>query len=132
MPIDLINGTPLFHHETGSGEPLVLVHGAWSDHTSCYAVVPGLAETFRVITYDLRGHGKSALEPPDAGTVHDDIDDLVALVAHLSIGPANVAGTSSGASIARRVVVPEAGHVPHMTHPDAYVGMVTEFVRSTP
>jgi pimeloyl-ACP methyl ester carboxylesterase len=32
---------------------------------------------------------------------------------------------------AHRFVLPDAGHVPHMTHPDDYVDMVVEFVRTT-
>lgn len=91
--------------ETGHGKPLVLVHGAWIDHSSWDAVVPGLAESFRVVTYDLRGHGASALDPPDAGTVHDDVADLVALIEHLDLGAVNVAGVSSGACIALRLAI---------------------------
>jgi pimeloyl-ACP methyl ester carboxylesterase len=79
------------------------MHGAWIDHTSWDAVLPGLADQFRVITYDLRGHGQSRLDPPDAGTVHDDIADVVALIEHLHLGPVNVAGFSSGACIALRL-----------------------------
>jgi pimeloyl-ACP methyl ester carboxylesterase len=54
-----------------------------------------------VITYDLRGHGASTLPEPTAGTVHDDIADLVALLNWLGLGP--VAGNSSGACIAMRL-----------------------------
>jgi pimeloyl-ACP methyl ester carboxylesterase len=102
MPIEEINGTTIFHETSGHGEPLVLVHGAWSDHTTWDAVVPALAETFLVVAYDLRGHGRSQLEPPDAGTVHDDIADLAALIEHLELDPVNIAGISSGACIALR------------------------------
>jgi pimeloyl-ACP methyl ester carboxylesterase len=102
MSVECINGTALFHEATGSGEPLVLVHGAWVDHTTWDRVVPLLAESLHVVTYDLRGHGGSRLEPPDAGTVHDDVADLAALVEHLDIGAATLAGISSGACIALR------------------------------
>jgi pimeloyl-ACP methyl ester carboxylesterase len=102
MPIAQLNGTTLCYEETGRGEPLVLVHGAWVDHTNWELVVPRLSTSFRVVTYDLRGHGESKLDPPEAGTVHDDIADLVALIEHLDLGPVNVAGISSGACIALR------------------------------
>jgi pimeloyl-ACP methyl ester carboxylesterase len=102
VTVEQINRTTLCYEETGSGEPLVLVHGAWVDHTTWDAVVPRLGESFRVVAYDLRGHGASTLDPPDAGTVHDDVADLVALVERLDLGPVNVAGISSGACIALR------------------------------
>ena len=105
MPIEQLNGTTLCYEETGHGEPLVLVHGAWVDHSTWELVVPGLSESFRVVTYDLRGHGRSKLDPPEAGTVHDDIADLVALIEHLDLGAVNVAGISSGACIALRFAI---------------------------
>ena len=57
MPVEKINGTPISYETAGAGEPLVLVHGAWVDQHSWDPVVPGLAESFFVVTYDLRGHG---------------------------------------------------------------------------
>lgn len=105
MPATSLNETTIFYDEAGQGEPLVLVHGAWVDHTSWDAVVPRLAGSFRVVAYDLRGHGQSTLDPPDAGTVHDDIADLVALIDHLDLGAVNVAGISSGAAIALRLSI---------------------------
>ena len=111
MPIAQLNGTTLCSEETGHGEALVLVHGAWVDHTTWEQVVPRLSSSFRVVTYDLRGHGRSKLDPPEAGTVHDDIADLVALIEHLDLGPVNVAGISSGACIALPVAVSSAAKV---------------------
>lgn len=108
--LDEINETVICHDEQGIGEPLVLVHGAWRDHTTWELVVPRLAEHLRVVAYDLRGHGRSTIDPPDAGTVHDDIADLVALIEHLGVAPVNVAGFSSGACIALRL----AAEHPHL------------------
>ncbi|HUF83275.1 MAG TPA: alpha/beta hydrolase [Acidimicrobiia bacterium] len=99
MPVEEINGTPLSYEETGEGEPLVLVHGSWGEGDTWGFVVPGLAESFRVVAYDRRGHGRSS-GPPDEGTVHDDVADLAALIEKLGIAPASLAANSYGACIA--------------------------------
>ena len=111
MPTAPINGTTIFYEDTGTGAPLVLVHGSWVDHTSWDAVAPALSETFRVVNVDLRGHGKSLLDPADAGTVHDDVADLAALIDHLGIAPVYVAGISSGACITLRLASEHASLV---------------------
>lgn len=97
MPIEKVNGVDLFYESDGAGYPLVLVHGSWSDHFSWMSVVPGLAQSFRVISYDRRGHGAS--DKPGDGTRRDDEDDLAALIEALDIAPAHVAGNSFGAAI---------------------------------
>jgi hypothetical protein len=52
-----VNGVRLFYEVSGHGEvPLVLVHGSWGSHHNWDLVVPELAESFRVLTYDRRGH----------------------------------------------------------------------------
>ena len=66
-------------------------------------VVPRLAESFRVLTYDRRGHSESE-RLPEQGSVREDVADLAALIGHLGLGPAWVAGNSFGASIALRLV----------------------------
>ena len=105
MPVEEINGTPISYETVGEGEPLVLVHGAWVDLHAWDLVAPAFADSFFVVTYDLRGHGRSTIDPPDAGDVHDDVADLAALIERLEIGPTNVAGNSSGACIALRLTV---------------------------
>lgn len=97
MPYVRVNDLRLFYEEAGAGDPLVLVHGGWSDHDNWHAVIPGLAETFRVVAYDRRGH---SLSERRAGSRRDQEDDLAALIEALDCAPAHVAGTSFGASIA--------------------------------
>ena len=97
MPTIEVNGTELFYQVEGKGEPLVLVHGSWGDHFNWQAVAPELARSFRVLTYDRRGHSQS--QRPAEGTRRDDEDDLGALLESLAFAPAHVAGNSFGASI---------------------------------
>jgi pimeloyl-ACP methyl ester carboxylesterase len=99
MPIDKINGVKIFWESTGSkGEPLVLVHGSWGDHHNWDKVAGELAKTFRVFTYDRRGHSQSE-RPSGQGRVEEDIDDLIELINHLNLSPAHIVGNSFGAGI---------------------------------
>src|SRR3954469_20459949 len=73
--------------------------------------VPALAERYRVVTYDTRGHGES---PAPAGpyTLDDLVDDLVALLDEVAPERAHVAGLSLGGMIGMRLAVrnPERVH----------------------
>ena len=99
MPIAEVNGTSLLYDFQGAGPPLVLVHGAFSEGASWQPVVPGLAETFKVVTYDRRGHGQSG-PPSRLPTLQEHVDDLAALIRGLDLAPAHVVGVSGGASVA--------------------------------
>lgn len=98
----LVGGVDLFYEVAGEegGEPLVLVHGSWVDHHSWDAAVPLLtARGHRVVVYDRRGHGASG-SPPGPGSRTQDEDDLAALIEHLDLAPAHVAGNSFGGATA--------------------------------
>src|SRR5258705_6962614 len=99
MPVDKINDVKLFWELTGDrGEPLVLVHGSWGDHHNWDMIVGELGKTFRVLTYDRRGHSQSE-RLPGQGSVEEDIEDLVELINHFDLSPAHIAGNSFGAAI---------------------------------
>lgn len=103
MAIARVNGVRLFYELSGGGDtPLVLVHGSWASHDSWGPVVPRLAESFRVLTYDRRGHSASE-RPPGQGSVREDVADLAALIEQLGLAPAWGIGSSFGASIVLRL-----------------------------
>jgi len=100
MPNVRVNGATLWYEIAGgkSDDVAVLVHGSWADHTAWEQVVPGLAQSFRVLTYDRRGHGQSE-SIPGQGTRQEDETDLAGLLEALNLAPAHVSGNSFGASI---------------------------------
>src|SRR5437870_2642402 len=96
-----VNGVELYYELSGSGEPLVLVHGSWGDHHVWDDVVARLAPSFRVLAYDRRGHSASE-RPAGQGSVFEDADDLAGLIDELGLAPAHVVGNSFGAAVALR------------------------------
>jgi pimeloyl-ACP methyl ester carboxylesterase len=102
VPEAQVNGITLHYEFEGRGEPLALVHGSWGDARSWGLVLPGLAKTFRVLTYDRRGHSRSD-RPDTPGNVDEDGDDLAALLEALEASPAHVAANSFGGNIALRL-----------------------------
>jgi 3-oxoadipate enol-lactonase len=95
------NGTDLYYEEHGSGPPLVLTHGIGGSADVWAPVLPPLAKRFRVITWDVRGFGRS--EKP-AGPYSAELwaRDLAALLDALAIERAHILGHSMGGVIAQR------------------------------
>lgn len=101
----VINGISLSY--TDSGKPdapaVVFIHGFPFDHTMWREQVALCEPSYRVITYDQRGHGKSG-----AGDGHYlfefFIDDLFALLDHLKVPKAILCGLSMGGYTALRAI----------------------------
>jgi 3-oxoadipate enol-lactonase len=72
--------------------------------------VPALAERYRVVTYDTRGHGDSPA-PQGPYTLDDLVDDLVALLDEVGAERAHVAGLSLGGMTAMRLAAREPARV---------------------
>jgi pimeloyl-ACP methyl ester carboxylesterase len=103
MGMVTVNGVRLGYEIHGAPQiPLVMVHGSWLARRNWDPMVPHLAESVRVLIYDRRGHGESE-RPSGQGSVREDVDDLAALIEHLGLAPAWVAGQSFGAAIALRL-----------------------------
>lgn len=86
----------LYWRETGSGSPLVFLHGGFLHHRMWDDQVRTFASEYRVITPDARGHGRSA----NAAQPFRHTDDLADLLHHLNTGPAVLVGVSMGAATA--------------------------------
>lgn len=89
------DGTPIAVFCSGTGPPLLLVHGATADHTTTWRfVLPGLESRFTVWAMDRRGRGDSG-DAPDY-ELAGEAEDIAAVVE--AIGePVNVIGHSYGA-----------------------------------
>ena len=96
MPFAEVNGVRLAYEDEGSGEPLILVHGSWSNRRSRDRVARALAERFRVVRHDRRGHSESSAA---SGALDDDAADIAALAEHLELGPFHLACSSRGGVI---------------------------------
>lgn len=85
---------------TGDGpETLVLYHGLGSWQGTWREVVARLADRYRVVTFDQRGHGESTA-PPGPWTMDDLAGDLAAVLDALGPGPVHLLGHSGGGVVA--------------------------------
>ena len=92
MPMIEANGVNFHYLQAGSGPPLVMLHGLSGNLAVWHlGMVPLLQDSFRITTYDLRGHGKSSV-PPSGYSTRDMAQDLVALMDALEIETADLLG----------------------------------------
>src|SRR5437762_2749569 len=83
------DGTRIAFDSTGHGPAIILVVGAFNDHSTGAPLAARLAERFSVISYDRRGRGQSGDVQPYA--VDREIEDLAALI-EIAGGSADVFG----------------------------------------
>ncbi len=112
----IANGIRQCYEITGTRGPwITLVHGSGDNHEAWWLQSPALATRFRVLTYDVRGHGETetpADQPIDQTTF---VADLLGLLDTLKIRKTAVIGYSMGGGIARNFAA---------THPDRVWGLV--------
>ncbi len=92
------NGISLAVQRSGTGYPLILIHGLASSMSLWAGLDASQLEGLQIISYDLRGHGTSE-RPAGAHTLTKHIGDLKGLLAELDIKRALFAGLSLGGMI---------------------------------
>ncbi len=97
-----VNGVVLHYSDTGTdkGPVIVFANSLGSDFRIWDAVAGGLTRPCRIIRYDKRGHGLSEATPAPY-SMTDHVEDLAALLDHLKIRKAVIAGVSVGGMIAQ-------------------------------
>ena len=124
----------MYHEVYGEGEPLVLLHGAFSAIGTSFAkLIPGLSRKRQVIGLELQGHGRTAdIDRPL--TVEALADDVVGALDQLSLERADLFGYSTGGSVAlhatvrrpervRKLVLASVGYTLGGVHPGPMEGM---------
>jgi len=91
-----------YFRETGSGPPLVLLHGIGMSHAAWSAVTPHLESTRRVIAFDIAGFGSTpALPGGTPPTIPNLVDGLAESIREIGLEiPVDLAGNSLGGTIA--------------------------------
>jgi pimeloyl-ACP methyl ester carboxylesterase len=92
------NGLEIAYQRVGNGPPLVLVHGAAVDSRMWQPQLDALADEFTVVAWDEPGAGRSSDVPADL-RLAGYANCLAALIDELDLGPAHVAGLSSGGTV---------------------------------
>jgi pimeloyl-ACP methyl ester carboxylesterase len=104
MPLRSVNGVRIGYDESGAGPPVVWVHGGFTDRRGVDLMVPFLADRYRVITYDRRGHSESERRPGQQA-VADHVADLAALLGALDAAPAHLLANSDGGEVALKLAL---------------------------
>lgn len=91
-----VDGGRLYYEAAGNGETVVLIHGFTLDRRMWDNEFSQLAERFRCIRYDLRGHGKSS----PVSRRFSQVDDLAKLLETLKVDRTHLIGLSLGGCIA--------------------------------
>jgi pimeloyl-ACP methyl ester carboxylesterase len=100
-----VNGLNMYYEIHGTGQPLVLLHGAFSAiGTSFDALLPELAKTRQVIAFEMQAHGRTAdIDRPLS--LEQMADDTAAAIQQLGIDQADIFGYSMGAGVALHLVI---------------------------
>jgi len=95
------NGSTMHYESTGTGPPIVFVHGGWLSADMWDPQVDFFAEEYRVITYDVRGHGRTGGSDEPTYSIDGFVADLRTLVTELSLESPILCGLSLGGMIAQ-------------------------------
>ncbi len=100
-----VNGLNMYYETHGTGQPLVLLHGAFSAiGTSFGGLLPELSRTRQVIALELQAHGHTAdIDRPLS--LEGMADDVAAAIKQLGMEQADLLGYSMGAGVALQVVI---------------------------
>lgn len=95
----LVNGVNLNYQVSGQGHTLVLIHGTSYELSTWNPQVAYFSNKYRVITYDIRGHGQSEVSK-ESYSIGDCVEDLYQLLLHLDVERTYLGGLSMGGNIA--------------------------------
>src|ERR687894_1350952 len=102
-----VNGLNMYYEVHGTGEPLVVLHGAYMTIDAMGELVQSLAEARRVIALEVQGHGRTAdIDRPIS--YEQMADDVAALLRHPETGAADVFGFSMGGGVALQLAIRQA------------------------
>lgn len=113
MPLAHVNDINLHYESSGTGEPVLLIHGMGSSGADWAFQTPGLSTHFRTICPDLRGAGLSD-KPTTPYSIELFADDLWRLLDHLGESRCRLVGFSLGGAVALEMALQRPKAVPQL------------------
>jgi pimeloyl-ACP methyl ester carboxylesterase len=101
------NGCKLYFEVQGQGTPILFIHPPVLNHLNFDDQIKGLSNDFQVITFDIRGHGRSSCSTQPL-TYPLIVEDMIYLLDHLKIRKAFICGYSTGGTIALEFLMSKA------------------------
>ena len=86
-----VNGMQMYYEVSGSGDPLIVLHGSYMNILSMGAIIPKLAETHTVYALEFQGHGRTTdIDRPI--TYPNLADDVAVFMDRVGLRKADVFG----------------------------------------
>ena len=99
-----VNGMQMYYEVSGTGNALIVLHGAYMNIPSMGSIIPKLAETHKVYAVELQGHGRTTdIDRPI--TYPNLADDVAAFMDAVGLTKADVFGYSMGAAAALQLAI---------------------------
>ena len=99
-----VNGLNMYYEIYGTGDPLVVLHGAYMSTGAMSPVIQAFAETRQVIAVDLQAHGRTA--DVDRPLSYEQMaDDVAVLMGEIGVEKADIFGYSMGGSTALQIAI---------------------------
>ena len=99
-----VNGMRMYYEVSGTGDPLVVLHGAYMNIPSMGAIIPRLARTHTVYAVELQGHGRTTdIDRPI--TYSNLADDVAAFMDSVGLAKADVFGYSMGGQVGLQLAI---------------------------
>lgn len=103
MPEVTVNDITIHYERSGSGRPVLLLHGLGSSAQDWENQIPALAPNFEVIVPDLRGHGRTS-KPAGPYSIRQFASDVATFLDELDVGPVRLVGISLGGMVGFQIV----------------------------
>ena len=122
MAYTTINNIRTYYEEHGNGEPVLFIHGLGSSVADWKIQIDFFSDDFKIIAYDIRGHGLSGTGDSKF-SIKDLADDCAALLRSSAGKPAHLVGISLGGMIAYQLAVSD----PELVRTLTIVNSIPEF-----
>ncbi len=110
MPLIKTNGINTYYEKKGKGKPIIFIHGITASGEAWKPQADYFSKKYTVITYDLRGHGKSGKSKTDY-SIEQLAKDLHELITSLNVKKPVICGLSLGGMVAQSYAATYSGEL---------------------